>query len=185
MWDHAGSPRWLDQAGLSVTLEESVRAALQLDRDGHVTEAIAAYEQILAVSPALPDVWYNLAVLQRKTRQLTAALGSYQQALARGVTRPEEVHLNCGVIYTDFLGQHAAAELELQAALAINPVYVPALFNLANLCEDLGRRDEACALFGRILTIEPHFEALARLANLQPVPLADVGSPGTELEFAL
>ena len=158
---------------MSVTLEESVRAALEMDRDGRFAEAIAAYEQILARSPALPDIWFNLAVLQRKTRQLTAALGSYQQALARGVTRPEEAHLNCGVIYTDFLGEHAAAELELKAALAINPFYVPALFNLANLCEDLGRRDEACALFGRILTIEPHFEALARLANLQPVPLAD------------
>jgi tetratricopeptide (TPR) repeat protein len=158
---------------MTVTADESVRAALQLDRDGRVSEAILAYEQILARWPALPDVWYNLAVLQRKTRQLTAALGSYQQALARGVTRPEEVHLNCSVIYTDFLGQHAAAELELKAALAINPFYVAALFNLGNLCEDLGRRDEACALFGRILTIEPHFEALARLANLQPVPLAD------------
>ena len=158
---------------MTVTADESVRAALQLDRDGRVSEAMAAYERILAQWPALPDVWYNLAVLQRKTRQPTAALGSYQQALAHGVTRPEEVHLNCSVIYTDFLGQHAAAELELKAALALNPRYVPALFNLANLCEDLGRRDEACALFGRILTIEPHFEALARLANLQPVPLAD------------
>ena len=36
-------------------------------------------------------------------RPFDAALASYQQALDRGVSQPEEVHLNRGVIYSDCL----------------------------------------------------------------------------------
>ncbi len=147
--------------------EAIVNAALKLDREGRVAEAIAAYEQILARWPGFADIWYNLAVLQRGRRDLDAALASYARALAAGVRGPEAVHLNRSVIYTDYLGQHEAAERELNAALALNPAYVPALLNLANLHEDHGRRAEARALLERALALEPaRFEALARYANL-------------------
>jgi hypothetical protein len=145
-----------------------VREALLLDRQGRIPEAIAAYQRVLARSPALPDCWYRLAVLQRKAKQSTAALVSYQRALDQGVRKPEEVHLNRGVIYTDDLRQHDAAEHELLTALALNPSYVPALLNLANLHEDLGRREPALAAYEQILALEPScLEALARYANLQ------------------
>ena len=142
----------------------AVRAAMLLERAGRVDEAAAAYEALLARWPDLPDSWYNLGVLQRRARRFDAALASYGQALARGVDRPEEVHLNRGVIYADHLRQDDAAERELVAALALNPAYVPALFNLANLNEDLGRRDGALAAYERLLALDPHnAEALARL----------------------
>ena len=80
-----------------------------------------------------------------------AALQSYAQALARGVSRPEEAHLNRAVIFADCLRREAEAERELEAALALNPAYPPALQNLANLYEDLGRREEALDLYERIL----------------------------------
>jgi tetratricopeptide (TPR) repeat protein len=146
-----------------------VREAQQLQRLGRVPEAIAAYKRILAHWPDLADSWFNLGVLQRQQRQLEEALASYQKALDYGISSPEEVHLNRGVIYSDYLRQEAAAERELQQALALNPAYVPALLNLANLNEDLGRRSEASALYERILALDPRcFEALARYANLQP-----------------
>ena len=116
-----------------------LREAVLLERARRLPEAAAAYERLLARWPDLPDSWYNLAVLQRKLGRFDAALASYQQALDRGVSRPEEVHLNRGVIYSDCLRQDDAAERELQTALALNPDYVPALLNLANLKSDLGR----------------------------------------------
>jgi tetratricopeptide (TPR) repeat protein len=98
------------------------------------------------------------------------ALTSYQMALTSGISRPEEVHLNCGVIYSDFLRHYPAAVGELERALTVNPAYTPALQNLANLYEDLGMRSEASSLYARILAIEPRsFEALARFAYVQPV----------------
>jgi tetratricopeptide (TPR) repeat protein len=151
-----------------------LREATQLQRQNRVPEAIDAYLGILKRWPELAECWFNLAVLQRQARRLTDALDSYQKALNAGVSRPEEAHLNRGVIYTDYLGQHEAAERELKAALSINPGFTPALLNLANLYEDLGRRSEAQGIYARILALDPRcFEALARLANLQPPAAAD------------
>jgi tetratricopeptide (TPR) repeat protein len=147
-----------------------LREAMLLQRDGRLPEAEAAYERLLARWPDLPDGWYNLAVLQRNARRFDAALASYQQALDRGVARPEEVHLNRGVIYSDFLRRDDAAEAELHAALALNPDYVPALLNLANLKADLGQRDDALALCERILALDPDSsDGLARYADVKSV----------------
>jgi tetratricopeptide (TPR) repeat protein len=155
------------------TPDDMVRQAQWLQRLDRVPEAIQAYERVLAQWPQLADCWFNLGVLQRKTRQLSAALASYQQALDLGISMPEEVHLNRGVIYSDYLRRNDLAETELQRALALNPRYPPALLNLANLYEDLGRRAEASALYERLLDCDPRsFEALARYANLQPLPVA-------------
>jgi tetratricopeptide (TPR) repeat protein len=151
-----------------------VREASSLDRQGRVMEAIGAYERILQQWPALASCWYNLAVLQRKAGNFTAALAAYQQALDRSVNRPEEVHLNRAVIYADFLRQDAAAEAELVKALALNPRYLPALLNLGNLHEDLGRREAAASVYEAALTIDAQcFTALARLANLKVAASAD------------
>src|SRR6188474_2237202 len=147
-----------------------LRSAAALEKAGRLAEAEAAYLRVLGSWPELPDTWYNLARLQRRAGRFDAALASYQQALDRGVSRPEEVHLNRGVIYSDFLRQDDAALRELQRALALNPDYVPALANLANLESDLGQRDAALATYEKILAIDPGYhEALARYANLKAV----------------
>ena len=143
---------------------------------GRLPEAIEAYRKLLSRWPQSPDCWYNLALLQRRVGQYEQALASYQQALDRGVTRPEEVHLNRGVIFADDLHRPGDAERELAAALRLNPGYLPGLLNLANLQEDLGRRDAAADAYQRILALDPdHLEALARYANLRP--FADAADP--------
>ena len=158
----------------SVDQRTLLREAVLLERAGRLSEAENTYERLLARWPDLPDGWYNLAILQRKARRFDAALASYQRALEQGVTQPEEVHLNRGVIYSDCLRQDAAAERELNAALALKPDYLPALLNLANLREDLGQRDAALALYERILALDPgSCEGLARYAELKSAASAD------------
>lgn len=152
-----------------------LREASILERAGQLAAAEAIYQRVLKQWPHLAETWYNLAVLQRNANQFESALASYDQALRRGVTKPEEVHLNRGVIYSDYLRRDDAAEKELNAALALNPNYVPALLNLGNLHEDLGRRESAAALYEKVLALQPdYFEALARLANLAPTADAAV-----------
>lgn len=153
---------------MKISYEVMFQEAVQLDRQGRSTEAIAAYERLLESWPALPDCWYSLAMLQRKTRQFPEALKSYERALEHHVKRPEEVHLNRAVIYSDCLRQDESAERELKAALTLNPNYVPALINLANLHEDLGRRHLASRCYERILALDPQSApALARYAGLR------------------
>lgn len=157
-----------------MTANDDPRAAIEhaqlLERVGRSAEAETIYTQLLHGWPQLTDTWYNLGRLQRHMGKFEAALASYQQALDRGISQPEEVHLNRGVIYSDGLHQHALAKQELEAALRLNPAYVPALFNLANLNEDLGRRDAALALYERLLALDPrYYEALARYAGLKAI----------------
>lgn len=152
---------------MSSSLESLLAQAAQLRRAGRTLEALAAYEALLAAHPDLPDSWYNLALLQRKAGRPEAALASYDQALRRGVSDPEEVRLNRAVILSDDLRREADAEAELAEALALNPRYVPALLNLGNLQEDRGRRAEATAAYEAILALDPNdADALARLGGL-------------------
>lgn len=151
-----------------------IETAARLTRTGQIAQAAQTYGELLARWPDQPDCWYNLGLLQRHLRQYGAALESYANALQRGVSSPEQVHLNRAVIYADCLRQDAPAERELQAALALNPAYVPALRNLANLHEDLGRREAALATYERILVLAPRsFDALARYALLAGASTSD------------
>jgi tetratricopeptide (TPR) repeat protein len=150
------------------TCEAMLSEAEQFERQGRIPEAIAAYERLLANWPGLVNCWYNLGRLQRQMGEFAAALASYEEALERGVPQPEEVHLNRGVIYSDCLRQYGAAERELDKALTLNPAYLPALINLANLHEDLGRRDLAAAVYERLLALAPEDpQVLARYAGLK------------------
>jgi tetratricopeptide (TPR) repeat protein len=155
---------------LSDAVADSIARAARLISHGRLPEAERAYEEILGRWPELPDCWYNLAHLQRRLRRFDAALESYARALVLGVNRPEEVHLNRGVIFSDCLHQDAAAERELNAALALNPTYLPALQNLANLHADRGNQAAARGLYERMLQLEPRsYQALARLAQLTEI----------------
>ncbi len=149
------------------TCEAMVSEAAQFESRGQVPQAIAAYERLLANWPGLTNCWYNLGRLQHRMGDYQGALASYSEALERGIERPEEVHLNRGVIFSDCLRQYGEAEHELDAALALNPAYVPALMNLANLHEDLGRRDLAASVYSRLLDLAPEEpQVLARFAGL-------------------
>src|SRR6185436_13910576 len=96
---------------VAVTGGEGVQALLdrasRLQRTGRIVEAIGAYEHLLALRPDLAESWYNLGWLRRQARLFEESLAAYEQALERGVSSPEEAHLNRGVILADHLGRPA------------------------------------------------------------------------------
>jgi tetratricopeptide (TPR) repeat protein len=149
-------------------LDTLLSLASRLLQMGRVPEAITAHERLLALNPNLPDSWYNLGYLQQCARQHEAALNSYRQALAHGVSGPEEVHLNCAVVLAEHMGRTDEAELELCVALTLNPRYVPALLNLGNIHEQRGEREQALNAYEQVLVLAPtNALARARLPNLQ------------------
>ena len=176
--------------------------ASRLRAAGRAEEAAQAYRQLLAIRPDLPDSWFNLALMERQSGRYEAALQAYAEALRLGVSGPEEAWLNRGVIHADDLARPDLALQDIEAALAVAPDWLPALLNLGNLHEDMGRREAAEAAYDRALAVAPgHPVALARKAGLgrltgqdDPVigdlrlALTDGGLPAedrAELGFAL
>jgi tetratricopeptide (TPR) repeat protein len=149
--------------------------AAALHRQGRRAEAIDLFRQALAARPEVAEGWYELGYLLRAEGRYQEAFDAYGEALARGVRRPEEVHLNRAALLSDFLRRDDDAEAELRAALALAPGYLPAALNLGNLHEERGEREQALACYDAILSgpagadkasQELRYEALARTLNL-------------------
>jgi len=162
--------------------EALLRQAETLHRQGRRPEAIELFRQVLAARPNEIEGWYELGYLLKAEGRYEEALEAYGCALSRRISRPEEVHLNRAVIYSDHLRRDELAEQELMAALTIAPSYVPALLNLGNLNEERGNREAAIGCYEQILGMPsgpgaPHqdlrCEALARVSNLRPPSSVD------------
>ncbi|MEZ5995322.1 MAG: sulfotransferase [Hyphomonadaceae bacterium] len=164
---------------------ELLRAASLLHQQGRFAEAARGYRAVIQSAPHHATSWYNLALCERNSGQLEQALASYAQAIRLGIDRPEEAHLNRAVIFSDLLRRDDEAERELRKALSLNARYVPALLNLANLSEDLGRREAARELYEQAMAADPHcWEALSRYANLLD-KAADLSNVAPRLRAAL
>ncbi len=151
----------IDPAEALMALASRLRAA------GRAEAAAEAYRRLLAIRPDLPDSWFNLALMERQAGRFAAALAAYDEAVRRGVSGPEEAWLNRGVIHADDLGRPDLALQDLEAALAIAPDWLPALLNLGNLHEDMGRREAAAEAYAQVLAVAPgHPVAMARAAGL-------------------
>lgn len=148
-------------------LEATASALMQ---QGRVSEAIEAHRVLLARAPHLADAWYNLAYLERVARRFDAALVSYGEAEVRGVSGPEDVHVNRAVILSEHLGRDSDARAALEQAIAANPAFLPAWHNLGLLHEDCGDRAAARAAYARARDLDPlGGRAHARLAAIDIV----------------
>ena len=151
-----------DQTAIDRLAEHVRRRRYPLD---HV---LRAYESLLAAAPVSASAVFNYAYNLARDGQFEAAVSQYQRALELGITSPEEVYLNIGNLYMDHLDARDRAREQLRKALAINPAYSKAYYNLGNLAEQEGDREEAAANFEKCLQLDPaNASALARLADTQ------------------
>ncbi len=135
--------------------------------------AIAHYETMLERNPELADGHFSLGVLFKREFRYRDALRCYERALELGIDRAEEVHSNIGVLYSDMRDGVNARE-HYERALALNGDYVPALSNLAGLCEETGDRERAAELYEQVLALDgDNWEALARRAQVHRFGDAD------------
>jgi tetratricopeptide (TPR) repeat protein len=153
------------RAGKNLSAIDQIANHLQ-QRRLPLEHALEAYEKFLVDSPDSVNAVFNYAYYLSKDGQFEAAVNMYQRALKLGIDTPEEVHLNIANIYMDHLHNSEKAKAHLQQALNLNPGYASAYYNLGNLSETEGNRDEACRCFERCLKLDPANEsALARLAD--------------------
>jgi len=144
-----------------------------LEQTGQAEAAVAQYQRLLALRPDFADAHFNLALVYRNARRYSDAVAEYEAAIRLGIDRPEEVYSNLGVLYADMRLADQARQMYEQA-LAIEPRYVPALFNLAGLLEEQGERKQALGVYQQILDIDPaHCDALSRTAHAKRIESAD------------
>jgi len=128
--------------------------------------ALGAYKKYLAQKPDSANAAFNYAYYLSKDGQFEAAVDMYQRTLKLGIDAPEEVHLNIANICMDHLKNGEKARANLQQALNLNPDVANAYYNLGNLSETEGNRDEAHRCFEKCLELNSDNEsALARLAD--------------------
>lgn len=149
------------------------RLAALLEGLGEPETAITHYERLIQRRPDLADAHFNVALLYRKVRDQGRAIAAYQAAIRLDIAGVEEAWSNLGVLLAE---QHDAAGARdaYQRAVTANPAYLPALFNLAGLHEEVGERAEAISLYEQVLVHDPrHWASLARLAHATRVTVAD------------
>ncbi|WP_141096237.1 sulfotransferase [Lacimicrobium sp. SS2-24] len=137
---------------------------------GHQSEdAVRVFQLFLKNNPDNPNAWFNAAIIYKKTGHVEEAEKAYQRALTLNIEQPEEVHTNLAVMYSEQRREQQAKK-SLEQALQINPAFIPALFNLATLNEELGDKCAATLLYNKILSLQPNnIEVMARLIQCDKV----------------
>lgn len=121
---------------------------------GRSDYAIDFFSRAVQQDPAYYEAWYNLGIIQLKTRQNEQALESLENAMA---LRPEniELHYHMGQALMN-AGYVADAVNEFSQVLDVKPDHLGAHFALAKLFDQsVGNRDNAGFHYRRILEIAP------------------------------
>jgi len=125
--------------------------------------AVAAYEEALAIDPEYAEVWAGLSVTYLSQTQSGYLTSQEGLALARGaVDRALELDPNLAtawarlaLIQSVFEWNWEGAAISIQKALVLAPEDTRVLGAAANVASNLGRLDESIALREQILANDP------------------------------
>lgn len=130
------------------------------------TDAIRLLDDVVAAEPDNARAWHNLAVARTWLGHLAAARAAWDRTIALERTPGVEAHMQRGTVLLD-LQEWAAAALDFEAVLALDPNVIDASHNLALAYGHTGRFDEARAVLAAAHQRHPnHVLTLNRLAAL-------------------
>ncbi|HUI08406.1 MAG TPA: tetratricopeptide repeat protein [Verrucomicrobiae bacterium] len=124
-----------------------------LAQQGHVSEAIQIYEDVLRIRPDFAQAHNNLGAALEKIGRRQEAMGQYEQAVH---IKPDYAlaHYNLGVALGQ-AGKTQEAILHLKLALQLKPDYAEAHYSLGLAMAHLGRIQEAIGHWQQALRIRP------------------------------
>ncbi len=122
---------------------------------GRVAEALPLYRQAAALSPADPQVWYELATALQRAGEGDEARAALEEALRHDPGRPQ-AHNALAVALAN-TGKLVEARDHLRAALAVDARDAQIWNNLGNVERGLGRADEAAAAYQRAIAVDPRY----------------------------
>lgn len=160
-------------------LEQANRAMDQ----GHFVDAIALYEELIALDPRHAAGLSNLGAALYKLGRLKEAEGFFARALKVQPDFPDALS-NMGTLL-QLTGRYADAENYLRRAVKLNPRFVSARINLGLTLASLNRSQEAKGQYDKALKYEPRNAfALVNMALLAQME-GDFDGAGVLLNRAL
>jgi tetratricopeptide (TPR) repeat protein len=141
----------MSQAGSEI--QSALSQAIAHHRAGRLDQAIAAYQQALALAPDEADIHNNLAMAMRQRGRLTEAITEYQTAIKLNPDMAE-VHNNLGIALKD-VGQIDAAIAAYRRALALKNDMAGAWHNLGFALAHKKEFDQAIEAFEHAIAIDP------------------------------
>ncbi len=138
-------------------------------RNGHIKEAQQHLKTAVKLKPDLSQAHYLLALIYSSQKKYNLAASEYEAILRLASTNsPDnfEIHAYLAQLYYAQLKYPQAIE-QLNQILVFNPKNVSALFLLASINLDLGRKEQAKENLRKVVSIDPdHAEALNSLAYI-------------------
>jgi tetratricopeptide (TPR) repeat protein len=134
-------------------LGNAFKKATELAQSGQYDQAEAAFKEIAAKSPNVPEIYYNLGYVAGQKKDWAAAEAAYQKALE---IKPgyADAYTALARVYQESGQAQKAAELMTKAAAA-GPDDGKMQFNLGIYHLNAGRSEEAIAAFQKAATLDP------------------------------
>lgn len=132
---------------------------------GRFPEALAAYQQAVAIKPDLAEAWLDLGNVLTELERLAEGLDAYGRSIE---LKPElaGAWLGRGNVFTK-LKRHAEALAAFDEALALKPDLAEVWLSRGTVLTELGRYDEALVSCDKALALKPDMARLEgfRLAS--------------------
>jgi len=122
---------------------------------GKWKEAIAAFDQAVAIKPDEHDTFYNKGIALGNLGRYEEAIAAFDQALAIKPDRHDAFY-NKGIVLGN-LGRYEEAIAAFDQILAIKPDYHDTFYNKGVALGNLGRYEEAIAAYDQVLAIKPDY----------------------------
>ncbi len=132
---------------------ELYNKAYSLSSLGHLDEAVAYYDKVLALEPGNTDAWNNKGVCLRKLGKLDESLSCYDRATENDRRNASAWSNRGNCLYT--LGRYAEALADLVKAVDIDPRNESALLNKGLVEERLGRPGDAALSYRAFIALNP------------------------------
>lgn len=149
----------------SLTLDEAIQLAKELQQKGQLESAQSIYDRILAQIPDLPVALHFSGVLAHQRGRREEALARIERSL---VLAPSDAAFQCnyGLVLQEN-GRLDEAVSAYQRAIELDPSHVNAYSNVGVVLRALNRLDEAEAAYQKAIEVDPrHVEAHTNMGVL-------------------
>ena len=151
--------------GASPDLTAALRRARELHQQGHTDAAIAAYDAVLAQSPAEPRALHLRGIIELERGAGATAAHFISRSISIDPQQPTAHSNLCGALL--LINRPGEALASAERALHLDPRMGTARYNRAFALQALGRHEEALVAYDAVLALEPgNLEALTNRGDV-------------------